>query len=207
MKQTYYKIPGWFNYAESYDVIVDNVADDGIIVEIGSFLGRSTHYLATSLFNADKLNVKVYSIDTFKGSSEHSSLNLPEDFYSMYRENLKFFIGREMVIPIQGRSDDPAILAKFEDESIDYMMVDGAHEYEPVLSDIQKWWPKMKQDGVMLGDDFTLESVREAVQKSLPVVKAPSYGVNQSMEQTWYASKSGNHTHFEKQVPGTNCLT
>ena len=125
----------------------------------------------------------------------------------MYRENLKFFIGREMVIPIQGRSDDPAILAKFEDESIDYMMVDGAHEYEPVLSDIQKWWPKMKQDGVMLGDDFTLESVREAVQKSLPVVKAPSYGVNQSMEQTWYASKSGNHTHFEKQVPGTNCLT
>tara|TARA_R100000995_G_scaffold12366_1_gene4998 strand:- start:460 stop:1083 length:624 start_codon:yes stop_codon:yes gene_type:complete len=206
MKQTYFNIPGWFNYSESYDVIVDNVSEDGVIVEIGSFLGRSTHYLATSLMNANKEQVKIYSIDTFKGSSEHSTLKLPEDFYHIYRENLKFFIGREMVIPVQGRSDDPAILAKFEDESIDYMMVDGAHEYEPVLSDIQKWWPKMKHDGVMLGDDFTLESVSEAVKKSLPIVKAPSYGVNQSMEQTWYASKSGNHTHFEKRVPGTNCL-
>ena len=49
MKQTYFKIPGWFNYSETYDVIADEIADDGKIVEIGSFLGRSTHYLATAL--------------------------------------------------------------------------------------------------------------------------------------------------------------
>ena len=52
MKQTYFKIPGWFNYSETYDIIVDQIPDDGKIVEIGSFLGRSTHYLATALVNA-----------------------------------------------------------------------------------------------------------------------------------------------------------
>ena len=106
MKQTYFKIPGWFNYAEAYDQIVDQIPDDGKIVEIGSFLGRSTHYLATSLMNANKEQVKIYCVDTFEGSSEHSPLKLPKDFLYMFKENLKFFIGREMVIPCQGRSDD-----------------------------------------------------------------------------------------------------
>ena len=69
MKQTYFNIPGWFNYSESYDRFVDTIEDNGKIVEIGSFLGRSTSYLATSLFNAGKENVKIYSVDTYAGSS------------------------------------------------------------------------------------------------------------------------------------------
>ena len=65
MKHTYFNIPGWFNYSETYDVIVDRIEPNGKIIEIGSFLGRSTHYLATSLFNANKYDVQVYCIDTF----------------------------------------------------------------------------------------------------------------------------------------------
>ncbi len=59
MKHAYFKIPGWFNYSETYDIIVDAIPEDGIIVEIGSFLGRSTHYLGTSLMNAGKEDVKI----------------------------------------------------------------------------------------------------------------------------------------------------
>jgi len=59
MKHSYFKIPGWFNYSETYNIIVDQINDDGKIVEIGSFLGRSTHYLATALYNAGKENVKI----------------------------------------------------------------------------------------------------------------------------------------------------
>ena len=36
-------------------------------------------------------------------------------------------------------------------------MVDGAHEYEAVMDDIENWWPKLKENGVMFGDDFYLE--------------------------------------------------
>ena len=207
MKQTYFKIPGWFNYAEAYDQIVDQIPDDGKIVEIGSFLGRSTHYLATSLMNANKEQVKIYCVDTFEGSSEHSPLKLPKDFLYMFKENLKFFIGREMVIPCQGRSDDKELINKFEDESIDYMMVDGAHEHEAVMEDIENWWPKLKKEGVMFGDDFNLEAVSLAVDKSIQKVNAPAYTVNRSLEATWFTTKSNKQAaHLEKLCPGLNCL-
>ena len=206
MKQTYFQIPGWFNYAESYDQIVHEIPDDGKIVEIGSFLGRSTHYLATSLMNANKENVKIYCVDTFEGSSEHVNLKLPKDFFSIFKENLKFFIGREMVIPCQGRSDSEDILNKFEDGSIDYIMVDGAHEHEPVLDDIENWWPKLKSDGVMLGDDFDLESVSEAVRQMMTKLNTEGFSVNGSREQTWFTSKGQHHKKLEKIVPGINSL-
>jgi len=206
MKHSYFKIPGWFNYSETYDIIADKIADDGKIVEIGSFYGRSTSYLATTLFNSGKENVKIYAVDTFAGSSEHSNLDIPRDFLPEFRENLKFFIGREMVIPVQGRSDEPEILERFEKESIDYIMVDGAHEYEPVVDDITNWWPKLKPNGVMFGDDYGLEAVSTATRKALPAVGSEMIGVNSSQEQTWMSSKDGNHAEFTKVVPGVNCL-
>ena len=207
MKHSYFKIPGWFNYSETYDIIADKIPEDGKIVEIGSFYGRSTSYLATTLFNAGKENVKIYAVDTFEGSSEHANLNIPRDFLPEFRENLKFFIGREMVIPCQGRSDDPKILERFEEATIDYILVDGAHEYEPVMDDIINWWPKLKPEGVMFGDDYGLEAVKTACQNALPKTGAISIAVNSSQEQTWMSSRNGQHEEFTKMVPGTNCLT
>ena len=206
MKHTYFKIPGWCNYTETYDMIVDEIADDGKIVEIGSFLGRSTHYLATALVNANKENVKIYCVDTFEGSTEHSALNLPKDFSHIFKENLQYFIGRNMVIPCQGRSDSKEILDMFEDGSIDYVMVDGAHEYEPVMDDIENWWPKLKPTGTMFGDDYLLESVKQAVPHALHKFGIEAYGANQSVEQTWYVTKDGNNSRWQKMVPGQNVL-
>jgi predicted O-methyltransferase YrrM len=187
-------------------MIVDQIPDNGKIVEIGSFLGRSTHYLATSLMNANKEQVKIYCVDTFEGSSEHVSLKLPKDFLYMFKENLKFFIGREMVIPVQGRSDSQQVLDKFDDGSIDYIMVDGAHEHEPVLDDIENWWPKLKPEGVMFGDDFQLESVSQAVKQMMTKLKTHGFSVNGSTEQTWFTSKEEHYKKFEKICPGINTL-
>lgn len=207
MKHSYFKIPGWFNYSETYDIIVDQISEDGKIIEIGSFLGRSTHYLATALYNANKTGVKIYSVDTFEGSSEHANLKLPKDFSSIFKENLEFFIEKGMVIPCQGRSDDTKILEKFEEATIDFIMIDGAHEYEPVMNDIINWWPKLHPNGVMFGDDYGLASVKEAVKKSLPKMNAPSLSVNSSQEQTWFTSGNVEKSKlFEKLVPGQNTL-
>ena len=203
MKHSYFKIPGWFNYSETYDIIVDQIADDGKIVEIGSFLGRSTHYLATSLVNAGKENVKIYSVDTFEGSSEHTNIKIPKDFSSIFKDNLQYFIGRNMVKVCQGRSDEKRILDMFEDNSIDFIMVDGAHEYDAVQDDILNWWPKLKENGTMVGDDYSLNSVSLAVKDGFTQLKIPNIGVNRGFEQTWYCSRGDNKV-FEKQIPGVN---
>ena len=206
MKHTYFNIPGWFNYSETYDIIVDKIPNDGVVVEIGSFLGRSTHYLATSLMNANKENVKIYCVDTFEGSSEHANIKLPKDFSSIFRDNLKFFIGRNMVHILQGRSDDPVILERIEEATVDFIMVDGAHEYDPVKDDIINWWPKLKPNGVMFGDDYNLKSVELAVKEGLGVCGYRAYGVNKGFEQTWYCSKDEENQQYEKRIPGVNTL-
>ena len=59
-----------------------------------------------------------------------------------------------MVHVCQGRSDSEQILNYFDDGSIDYIMVDGAHEYEAVVDDITNWWLKLKETGAMVGDDY-----------------------------------------------------
>jgi predicted O-methyltransferase YrrM len=206
MKHSYFKIPGWFNYSETYDTIVDEIADDAKILEIGSFMGRSTHYLATALHNADKQTVKIYALDTFEGSSEHVNLKIPKDFLSMFEKNLKFFIDKEVVEVIQSRSDNKDVIDRFEDGFFDYIMVDGAHEYEAVMDDMENWWPKLKQNGVMFGDDFYLEAVSQAVKTSTENLKSLGYSVNGSTERTWFTSKDGKHNRFERLIPGQNIL-
>jgi predicted O-methyltransferase YrrM len=43
--------------------------------------------------------------------------------------------------------------AQYEDESIDFLMLDGSHETEDIIADIKAFLPKMKNGGVMTGDD------------------------------------------------------
>lgn len=42
----------------------------------------------------------------------------------------------------------------FDDESIDLVYIDANHEYEYVKQDLEAWWPKIVQGGVLCGDDY-----------------------------------------------------
>ena len=45
-------------------------------------------------------------------------------------------------------------LITFENESIDWIYIDGNHSYEFVKEDLNNWWPKIKPGGFMCGDDY-----------------------------------------------------
>ena len=42
----------------------------------------------------------------------------------------------------------------FNDDSLDFVFVDGDHSYEGCKADIEAWWPKLKKGGIMSGDDY-----------------------------------------------------
>lgn len=204
MKHTYFRIPGWFNMHEAYDQALEVCEDGDTIVEIGSFMGRSTNYLATNIVNSEK-DVKIIAVDTFKGSSEHGSLNIPKDFSAQFKENCRFFVNREIIIMKQGRSDDPAILDSIPDNSVKVVIVDGAHEYEAVKEDIMNWWPKVKEDGYMIGDDIMLPAVKQAAEEAAVALKIEGLTYLQGYEQ-WFLASKGDYSNIMKLVPGTNCL-
>jgi len=44
---------------------------------------------------------------------------------------------------------------QFEDESLDFVYIDGNHQYEFVKKDLEKYYPKLKKGGIIGGDDYT----------------------------------------------------
>lgn len=51
--------------------------------------------------------------------------------------------------------DFSAFVAKnFEEESLDFVYIDGNHDYKYVREDIENFWPLTKQGGVLGGHDF-----------------------------------------------------
>jgi predicted O-methyltransferase YrrM len=58
----------------------------------------------------------------------------------------------------------------FEEDSLDFVFIDGNHEFEYVYEDITEWAKKVKQGGIIAGHDYTIDPERkygviEAVQK------------------------------------------
>lgn len=59
---------------------------------------------------------------------------------------------RSRVNFIRATSEDAAPL--FADNSLDFVYLDGDHQYEPVKKDLSLWWPKVKRGGILAGHDI-----------------------------------------------------
>lgn len=64
------------------------------------------------------------------------------------------------------------------DESLDFVFIDGNHEYSYVLEDITEWTKKVKYGGVVAGHDYT-----DNAERKYGVIKA----VNQYVEENHIA--------------------
>jgi len=47
-------------------------------------------------------------------------------------------------------------------DNLDFVYIDGNHEYGAVRRDIQDWWPKVKDGGILGGHNVTLAGVAKA---------------------------------------------
>lgn len=168
MEHFYTDVEGWFNYEQLYSSIVNWAEDGAHFVEVGSWKGKSAAYMCVEIINSKK-NIRFDCIDTFKGSlDEDVHQNDPDvvndRLLEVFTENLKPVEGYYWVY--EGASVD---LAKnYADESLEFVNIDGAHDYDSVKSDIQAWLPKVKKGCYLAGDDFHHEPLRRAVFELLP---------------------------------------
>jgi predicted O-methyltransferase YrrM len=68
----------------------------------------------------------------------------------------------------------------FPDRSLDWIYIDGLHSYEGVKNDLENYHKKVKEDGLILGDDYTNHSAAQHMQ--FGVVQA----VNEFVQQNAY---------------------
>jgi hypothetical protein len=147
----------WFTYPNLYTFIPNYFGEGAVFVEVGVWKGRSICFLATEVVNQNK-NQKVYGVDIWEFPPEYIPLSeLANDtenkdwIYDIFLKNIEPV--KDYIIPI--RKPSLEAVNQFEDNSIDFVFIDAAHDYENVKNDILAWLPKIKKDGIIAGHDYT----------------------------------------------------
>ncbi|MDW8321375.1 MAG: class I SAM-dependent methyltransferase [Armatimonadota bacterium] len=135
----------------------------GAIVEIGSFKGKSTIWLAKG--SQAGAGAKVFAIDPHTGSEEHRRSEKPVWTYDDFLANLRRAGVEELVEPIVATSADAA--AQF-DQPVELLFIDGDHRYEMVRQDFDLWFPKLLEGGYLLmHDTIRWEGPRRVARQSI----------------------------------------
>lgn len=122
-----------------------------IIVEIGSFEGRSTIWSCKNLLhNAES---RIFCIDTFGGSVEHNEKQ-KTNLFERFTNNIES-AGVQDKVKIR-RGESWRELARLTAEGIrpDFIYIDGSHQAPDVLSDAVLSFNLLKGGGLMIFDDY-----------------------------------------------------
>jgi len=135
--------------------IAEKISDNAVIVEIGSFLGGSINYLINHI-SKDK-SVSVYCVDDWKFeniSHGHMALCKPKEekpYIAQFWDNVP-----ECETRITTLQMDSILASKnFADKSIDFLFIDGCHTYPYVKNELLAWLPKIKDNAIILGHDYS----------------------------------------------------
>jgi len=157
IKHNYQSIEGWFNMEKQYLELLDATPEKGIFVELGAYKGKSTSFIVTEIVNRNR-NIQFYTVDTFQGDSGSNDLKEVDAYkqvdvskmYEEFTENTKHLDNNFTVI--KDYSWEAAKL--FEDNSVDVCFLDASHAEKSVLLDLQAWYPKIKNNGILAGHDY-----------------------------------------------------
>ncbi len=133
----------------------------GCIVEVGSWLGRST------IAMAENTKGKIYAVDTWKGSQEHQEElkgKSPDWLYDRFMANVRGL----SVTPVRTTSVEAAKLLSHL--RFNMVFLDASHDYESVKADILAWRPLLSAGGLLCGHDYqpSYVGVMDAVRELLP---------------------------------------
>jgi len=168
------------------------------ILEIGVHGGGS--FLMTFDIIENK-NCNLIGIDCWEDIVECGINGLPNDFWEknslnrfleLHKENrvnlesiLKKYDTKNQVKIIKGFSTDPSIINEFGDETLDIIYIDGDHSFNGCYSDLCNWYPKLKNGGFIINDDYLWDDVNKSVNLFCEENKISVFSVfgNQSMMQ------------------------
>lgn len=159
-------IYGYSRYISFYNEIVANSEDGAVFVEVGSFLGQSTAAMGQFILDSGK-KISFNAVDLFEISdfSDEPHSKVIEayggNFFEAFKNNLKNS-NTENAVTIH-KSTSIEASKTFLDRSISFLMIDASHAYQDVIDDIEAWFPKVKLGGIVSGDDYDFEEVKQAV--------------------------------------------
>jgi|688.fasta_scaffold102751_3 hypothetical protein len=98
---------------------------------------------------------KIYLVDLWQNQENYFDLaNVSDPVHQEYMANTitNTKPWQEKVILLKGFSTQMA--EQIPDNSLDWVYIDARHDYKGCYEDIQAYWPKIKQGGVISGHDY-----------------------------------------------------
>lgn len=140
IKQFVCEIRGWLSDREGEFLysLAKQVPRGRVIVEIGSWQGKSTIWLAKGSLAGNKNS--VYAVDPHCGDETHLSEG-EANTEDIFRENIHKAGVDHIVVPLVMKSEE-AVRGWRKD--IGLLWIDGSHEYEDVKRDFQLWEPYLR---------------------------------------------------------------
>lgn len=140
-------------------------------MEVGAWQGRSAAFMAVEIVNSGK-QIQFDIVDHWLGSEEHHNpgntfheprLQDSDWLYEQFLRNLNPVIGS--INPIRLESQIAA--EQYEDNSLDFVFIDAAHDFDSVREDVGGWKSKVRSGGLLAGDDYLDDAVWSAISAEL----------------------------------------
>ncbi len=177
------KVDGWMTQRE-LEWLATRAADKQIIVEVGSYMGRSTLVLAQHCPGV------VYAIDKW---GEYRIKWKNGKVWPAFQANLAAHITSGKVVPIRAKT--PAAWHALDQllggRKADMIFIDGDHRYSAVASDCIEAWKRLAPTGLLCGHDYgapALPEVKQAVDVTCgPLVQVAVDTIFEIVPMTSYA--------------------
>ncbi|EMI54707.1 class I SAM-dependent methyltransferase [Rhodopirellula sallentina] len=131
---------------------------NGRAVEVGSYLGASSCFLAAGL--SGKPNATLSCVDTWQNDAMTEGAR---DTYAAFLANTKRY--QQTIRALRGTSQD---VARSYSGTIDILFLDADHSYEGVKGDWDAWSPHLADNAtVVFHDSGWAEGVKRVIQEDI----------------------------------------
>ena len=171
------------------DFMVDYYKDTPLTgVEIGVYKGKN------AIEMLDNLNIKkLYLIDPYSGDDGYKGgwrcAGADGNFDGLYNamvKNLAPYKDRIEII----REKSSVAISKIPE--VDFIYIDGNHEFECVKHDFHSYYPKVKSGGIVAGDNLEMMSVANVILHLFSFHNMKLNAANRKDSYEWWGIKHGN---------------
>lgn len=146
-------IDGWFSEDEGrWYARFARALRGGVLVEVGSWKGRSTSFVGP-VCNAN--GTRLVCVDHWAGSRDvladrYAAALAVEDVEATFRENM-----RALGIVVEVIAAPSSVAAEsFAPRSVDRVFLDASHDRASVAEDLRVWSERLVAGGILAGHDY-----------------------------------------------------
>lgn len=122
-------------------------------VEVGTDHGKYAQQLCEGI-----PDLELYCVDPYKAYTEGEITHSQEEVDQIYKEAQRRTLHNNCLII---RKTSMEAVQDIPYNSLDFVFIDGNHEYDYVLEDITEWTKRVKAGGIVCGHDYKLDAINK----------------------------------------------